>query len=52
MGFKGNVSLYSSALTGAVLCLSTLVSIVTVDKLGRRVLLIGGGIQMIICQVS
>ncbi|KAJ0532623.1 putative major facilitator, sugar transporter, major facilitator superfamily [Helianthus annuus] len=51
MGFKGNASLYSSALTGAVLALSTLVSIATVDKLGRRVLLIGGGIQMIICQV-
>ncbi|KVH88317.1 General substrate transporter [Cynara cardunculus var. scolymus] len=50
MGFKGNASLYSSALTGAVLALSTLVSIATVDRLGRRVLLIGGGIQMIICQ--
>ncbi|XP_071729593.1 sugar carrier protein A-like isoform X2 [Rutidosis leptorrhynchoides] len=51
MGFKGNASLYSSALTGAVLVVSTLVSIATVDKLGRRVLLIGGGIQMIICHV-
>nr|GEU46944.1 sugar carrier protein A [Tanacetum cinerariifolium] len=51
MGFKGNASLYSSALTGAVLFLSTVVSIATVDKLGRRVLLISGGIQMIICQV-
>ncbi|KAI3670830.1 hypothetical protein L1987_87472 [Smallanthus sonchifolius] len=52
MGFKGNASLYASALTGAVLTLSTLVSIATVDKLGRRVLLIAGGIQMIICQVT
>lgn len=52
MGFKGNASLYSSALTGAVLALSTLVSIATVDRLGRRVLLIGGGIQMIVCQVT
>lgn len=52
MGFGGNASLYSSALTGAVLCSSTLVSIVTVDRWGRRVLLIGGGIQMIICQVN
>lgn len=51
MGFGGNASLYSSALTGAVLCSSTLVSIMTVDRWGRRVLLIGGGIQMIICQV-
>ncbi|KAJ8753255.1 hypothetical protein K2173_017871 [Erythroxylum novogranatense] len=51
MGFQGNASLYSSALTGAVLCFSTFISIATVDKLGRRVLLISGGIQMIICQV-
>lgn len=51
MGFGGNASLYSSALTGAVLASSTLVSIATVDRWGRRKLLIGGGIQMIICQV-
>ena len=51
MGFKGNASLYSSALTGGVLASSTLVSIATVDRWGRRILLIGGGIQMIICQV-
>ncbi|KAH7569132.1 hypothetical protein ACOSP7_012365 [Xanthoceras sorbifolium] len=51
MGFGGNASLYSSALTGAVLASSTLISIATVDRLGRRVLLISGGIQMIICQV-
>ncbi|PIA30176.1 hypothetical protein AQUCO_05700107v1 [Aquilegia coerulea] len=52
MGFGGNASLYSSVLTGAVLCLSTLVSIATVDRWGRRALLIGGGIQMIICQIA
>ncbi|KAJ6795016.1 sugar carrier protein A isoform X1 [Iris pallida] len=51
MGFGGNAALYSSVLTGAVLALSTLVSIATVDKWGRRALLIGGGIQMIVCQV-
>lgn len=51
MGFGGHASLYSSVLTGAVLALSTLVSIATVDKWGRRALLIGGGIQMIVCQV-
>ncbi|CAD5169838.1 unnamed protein product [Musa acuminata subsp. malaccensis] len=51
MGFGGNASLYSSVLTGAVLASSTLVSIATVDRWGRRALLIGGGVQMIICQV-
>lgn len=52
MGFGGNASLYSSALTGAVLAGSTFISIATVDRLGRRALLISGGIQMIICQVQ
>lgn len=52
MGFGGNASLYSSVMTGAVLASSTLVSIATVDIVGRRALLIGGGIQMIVCQVS
>ncbi|KAL2228358.1 sugar transport protein 7 [Sesamum indicum] len=51
MGFKGNASLYSSALTGAVLATSTLVSMAAVDRWGRRVLLISGGIQMIVCQI-
>lgn len=51
MGFGVNASLYSSAITGAVLAGSTFISIATVDRLGRRFLLISGGIQMVICQV-
>ncbi|KAJ6435735.1 hypothetical protein OIU84_000868 [Salix udensis] len=51
MGFGGNASLYASAVTGAVLCSSTFITIATVDRVGRRFLLISGGIQMIICQV-
>ncbi|GAB4828184.1 hypothetical protein Ancab_035101 [Ancistrocladus abbreviatus] len=51
MGFKGDASLYASALTGAVLASSTFISIATVDRLGRRFLLISGGIQMVICLV-
>ncbi|XP_028760708.1 sugar carrier protein A-like [Neltuma alba] len=51
MGFGRNAALYSSALTGGVLASSTFISIATVDRLGRRALLISGGIQMIICQV-
>jgi len=52
LGFGKNASLYSSVLTGAVLVLSTLVSIATVDRWGRRPLLLAGGIQMIVCQVA
>ncbi|GKV18055.1 hypothetical protein SLEP1_g28483 [Rubroshorea leprosula] len=51
MGFGAKASLYSSAVTGAVLAGSTFISIATVDRLGRRVLLISGGILMIVCQV-
>ncbi|XP_047948878.1 sugar carrier protein A-like [Salvia hispanica] len=51
MGLKGNAPLYSSAVTGAVLAASTVISIATVDRLGRRALLISGGVQMIACQV-
>ncbi|KAK4479496.1 hypothetical protein RD792_015010 [Penstemon davidsonii] len=51
MGFGRNASLYSSAVTGAVLASSTFISIATVDKWGRRALLITGGIQMVVCQV-
>lgn len=52
MGFAGDASLYSSATTGGVLAFSTFISIATVDRLGRRALLISGGIQMITCQVK
>lgn len=50
MGFKGNSALISAASTGAVLASSTLISMATVDKWGRRILLISGGIVMITCQ--
>eukprot|EP01018_Ginkgo_biloba_P009549 Gb_40864 [translate_table: standard] len=52
LGFGGNASLYSSVMTGAVLASSTLVSIATVDRWGRRFLLLGGGFQMIACQMA
>ena len=51
LGFCANTSLYSSVLIGVVLVLSTLVSIATIERWGHRPLLLGGGIQMIVCQV-
>ncbi|KAL0694267.1 hypothetical protein Bca4012_061447 [Brassica carinata] len=51
MGFGENSLLYSGVLLGVVLVLSTFVSIGLVDKLGRRPLLLSGGLQMITCQI-
>jgi hypothetical protein len=52
IGFGDNASLMSAVITGLVNVLSTSVSILTVDKYGRRFLFIEGGIQMSISQVS
>ncbi|KAL2544010.1 Sugar transport protein 1 [Forsythia ovata] len=51
IGFGNKASLMSSLITGIVNCASTLVSIFTVDRFGRRVLFLEGGVQMFICQV-
>lgn len=51
LGFKNDASLYSAVITGAVNVLSTIISIYSVDKLGRRVLLLEAGVQMSISQV-
>jgi MFS family permease len=51
IGFGSNASLYSAVIVGVVNIISTIVSIVLVDKIGRRALFLEGGIQMIICQV-
>ncbi|XP_022932731.1 sugar transport protein 13-like [Cucurbita moschata] len=51
LGLGNDASLYSAVITGAVNVLSTLVSIYSVDKLGRRVLLLEAGVQMFISQM-
>ncbi|XP_020576754.1 sugar transport protein 11-like [Phalaenopsis equestris] len=51
IGFGSNASLISAVITGLVNLFSTLVSIFTVDRLGRRKLFLEGGLQMIISQV-
>ncbi|PQQ12913.1 sugar transport protein 10-like [Prunus yedoensis var. nudiflora] len=52
LGFGNEASLMSSVITGGVNVVATLVSIFTVDKFGRRVLFLQGGVQMIICQIA
>ena len=49
LGLGGDVSLSSAVIVGAVNIVATIVSIILVDKIGRRALFLEGGIQMIIC---
>ncbi|XP_028773974.1 sugar transport protein 13-like [Neltuma alba] len=51
LGFKNDASLYSAVITGAVNVLSTIVSVYSVDKVGRRMLLLEAGVQMFLSQV-
>ncbi|KAK7275056.1 hypothetical protein RIF29_16163 [Crotalaria pallida] len=51
IGFGATASLMSAVIIGSFKPLSTLVSILVVDKFGRRTLFIEGGIQMCICQI-
>jgi MFS family permease len=51
LGFGNNASLYSSVFTGGVMVVGSIVTILTVDRFGRRVLLITGGVLMVVCQV-
>ncbi|KAJ7964133.1 Sugar transport protein [Quillaja saponaria] len=50
MGFGGSTSLLSAVIMGIVNAVATLLAIFTVDKVGRKVLLIEGAIQMTIAQ--
>ncbi|XP_010546806.1 PREDICTED: sugar transport protein 13 [Tarenaya hassleriana] len=51
LGFGNDAALYSAVVTGAVNVLSTVVSIYSVDKVGRRMLLLEAGVQMFLSQV-
>jgi len=50
MGFKSDGSLLSAVVTGLVNVLSTLVAVFSVDKIGRRKLLIEAAVQMLVAQ--
>ncbi|RLN35714.1 hypothetical protein C2845_PM03G30640 [Panicum miliaceum] len=52
LGFGGSASLMSAVITGLVNLASTLVSVFTVDRVGRRALLLEGGAQMLAGQVA
>lgn len=51
LGFGNNAALYSSVVTGAINVFSTIVSMYSVDKVGRRTLLLEAGVQMFLCHV-
>ncbi|KAI4314038.1 hypothetical protein L6164_026981 [Bauhinia variegata] len=51
IGFGSNASLMSAVIIGSFKPVSTLVSIMLVDKFGRRTLFLEGGGQMFVCQI-
>jgi hypothetical protein len=51
VGHGADAALQATVITGAVNVVSTIVAIVAVDRLGRRLLFLQGGAQMIACQV-
>ena len=51
IGFGANAALMSAMITGGCNAITTLVSILTVDKFGRRTPFLEGGAQMFICQI-
>lgn len=51
LGFGADASLYAAVITGTVNVLSTIVSVVAVDRVGRRLLLLEAGFQMFVSQV-
>ncbi|PSS04133.1 Sugar transport protein [Actinidia chinensis var. chinensis] len=51
IGFGDQASLMSAVITGLVNCVSTIVSIALVDRIGRRKLFIEGGIQMLLSAI-
>ncbi|TNE66611.1 MAG: D-xylose transporter XylE [Alphaproteobacteria bacterium] len=52
MGFEGNVSMLNTVLAGVVNVAFTLVAVATVDKLGRRPLMIIGGLVMAVSMIT
>ncbi|KAJ4763587.1 Sugar carrier protein C [Rhynchospora pubera] len=51
IGFGDDASLMSAVITGLVNVVATFVSIIMVDRAGRRFLFLQGGTQMLACQI-
>ncbi|GJP37541.1 hypothetical protein CLOM_g21939 [Closterium sp. NIES-68] len=52
LGFGDSASLLTTVITGAVNVAATLLSILTVDRVGRKALFLAGGLQMLAAQVA
>ncbi|KAM5549264.1 sugar transport protein 10 [Rosa sericea] len=52
LGMGADASLISAVITGCVNVIATFISVMTVDRFGRRVLFLEGGVQMILCQIG
>lgn len=52
LGFGSDAALYSSAITSGALVLATFISMLLVDKFGRRAFFLEAGTEMICCLVS
>ncbi|KAJ4775148.1 hypothetical protein LUZ62_059405 [Rhynchospora pubera] len=51
IGMAESASLLSSVMTGVIGTISTFISMILVDRFGRRILFLAGGVQMFISQV-
>ncbi|XP_056697184.1 hexose carrier protein HEX6 [Spinacia oleracea] len=52
LGLGESASLLSAVMTGIIGTISTFISMLLVDRFGRRALFIFGGVQMFICQIA
>ncbi|CAN6342110.1 unnamed protein product [Urochloa humidicola] len=52
LGFKTDAALYCAVIIGAVIALSTLVSVYVVDRAGRRMLLLEASVYMFLSQAA
>ncbi|KAL3694766.1 hypothetical protein R1sor_008417 [Riccia sorocarpa] len=52
LGYGSSAALYSTAIIGSVRMAGSAISMVLVDRIGRKVLFLEGGIQMCVCQFA